>query len=67
MENEATEDEGSIDEACEDEYENQVIECLTGQDDYEEADVLNADAEVEDLGKRKGTNSAREDMVKKFR
>ena len=32
-----------------------------------EVDVLAADAEVEDLGKRRGTNDARESIVKRLR
>ena len=30
-------------------------------------DILTAEAEIEDLGKRKGTNDAREAIVKRFR
>jgi hypothetical protein len=36
-------------------------------DDEELIDVLNAEAEIEDLGKRKGTNAARDEIVKRLR
>ncbi len=57
MELEEEHEEGSIDEACEEEeYEDPLIECVQEQECLEDADVLTTEAEVEDLGKRKGTN-----------
>ena len=56
-----------VEENCdEEEVEHPVVECFSEQFD-QPVDVLNADAEVEDLGKRKGTNEARESVVKKLR
>lgn len=63
---EEEDDTGSIDEAEEEEIEDPMIECLSEQEDML-ADVLNADAEIEDLGKRRGTNDARDEMVKKLK
>ena len=60
------EEEGSIDEA-EEEVEKPTIECLSEQEEHLDTDVLNADAEIEDLGKRRGTNDARDEMVKQLR
>ena len=60
------EEERSIDEA-EEEVEEPTIECLSEQEEHLDTDVLNADAEIDDLGKCRGTNDARDDMVKKLR
>ena len=40
--------------------------CFSDAED-DEVDVFTAGAEVEDLGKRKGTNPARDDLVKRLR
>ena len=57
LEQEEENEEGSIDEAYdEEEYEDPLIDCVQEQECLEDADVLNTEAEVEDLGKRKGTN-----------
>ncbi len=68
----ADSDDCSVDEAESDvdDVEHPHIECVHQYEDHgEAADVLSADADadVEDLGKRKGTNDAREGIVKKFR
>jgi hypothetical protein len=59
------EDNNSIDEAIEEEVELPEIMCCS--DDEDLIDVLNAEAEIEDLGKRKGTNAARDEIVKRLR
>ncbi len=62
-------DDCSVDEAesDEDNVEHPNVECVQQDDDlFDAADVLSADADVEDLGKRKGTNEARDSIVKRF-
>lgn len=65
-------------QACEDEgsewgeIEEPDIDCISEFDPEEAVDIFpigaDTDAEIEDLGKRtRGTNSARDDMVKKLR
>ena len=65
---EDSESDGSMDE-LEDDVEEPVVDCLSeqGESFESDADILNTEAEVEDLGKRKGTNPARDDIIKKFR
>ena len=43
------------------------MDCFPLGDSDQEVDVFPVGAEVEGLGKRKGTNSAREEIVKKLR
>lgn len=46
--------------------EDALVACYS-EDDEQVVDLFNFGADVEDLGKRKGTNPARDDLVKKLR
>lgn len=48
------------------EMEEAEVDCFTDEDG-DLVDVFTAGAEIEDLGKRKGTNPARDDLVKRLR
>lgn len=61
--NEAEENDDDYDD--DDEVEIPVIQCHS--EDCDQIDIFVTDAAVEDLGKRKGTNAAREEIVKKLR
>jgi hypothetical protein len=63
-------DDASVDEAAEEDdagssIEDPELQCVSEEDLSQDVDIF--EAEIEDLGKRKGTNEARESMVKKLR
>ena len=66
---EAEEDDASVAEAAEEEDDSSIedpeLQCVSEEDLAQEVDIF--EAEIEDLGKRKGTNEARESMIKKLR
>jgi hypothetical protein len=49
------------------EAEEPDVDCFSQGASDEEVDVFPVGVEVEDLGKRKGTNAARDEIVKKLR